>query len=43
MSRNAQTPSANEPKPVSPARGLLFMIGSLSFFYGLITVVDPLL
>ncbi len=43
MNRNTQAPSATELKPASPARGLVFMIGSLGFFYGLITVVDPLL
>lgn len=43
MSRNTPPPAATELPPASPARGLAFMIGSLGFFYGFITMVDPLL
>lgn len=43
MNSNPQAPGTTEPKPASPARGLLFMMGCLGLFYGLITIVDPLL
>lgn len=43
MNRRTQPFAPSDPKPVSPARGVLFMIGMLGFFHGLITVVDPML
>jgi hypothetical protein len=43
MNRPVQPVSQTNPKPVSPAAGVMFMMGFLGFFYGLITVVDPLL
>ena len=43
MNRRTQPIAQREPRPVSPARGVLFMLGMLGFFHGLITVVDPIL
>ena len=43
MSRYTQPVGSRDPQPVSPARGVLFMIAMLGFFHGLITVVDPML
>ena len=43
MNRRPQPVAEREPQPVSPARGVLFMLGMLGFFHGLITVVDPML
>ncbi|HEY0326189.1 MAG TPA: hypothetical protein VGC46_09490 [Allosphingosinicella sp.] len=43
MNRRTQTVAQSDPQPVSPARGVLFMVGMLGFFHGLITVVDPML
>jgi hypothetical protein len=43
MSRRQQPIAQREPQPVSPARGVLLMLGMLGFFHGLITVVDPML
>ena len=43
MSKRLQASSTSDPKPISPARGLLFTLGMLGFFHGLITVVDPML
>lgn len=43
MNRRTQPVAQREAEPVSPARGVLFMIGTLGFFHGLITVVDPML
>ena len=43
MNRRTQTVAQSDPQPVSPARGVLFMLGMLGFFHGLITVVDPML
>jgi len=43
MNRHPQPVGPRDPKPVSPARGILFMVGMLGFFHGLITIVDPML
>jgi hypothetical protein len=43
MNRHTQPVAQSDPQPVSPARGVLFMLGMLGFFHGLITVVDPML
>ena len=43
MIRNKQETSPAELSPASPGRGLIFMLSCLGLFYGLITVVDPLL
>ena len=43
MNRRTQTVAQSDPQPVSPARGVVFMLGMLGFFHGLITVVDPML
>ena len=43
MNRRTQPIAQRDPQPVSPARGILFMLGMLGFFHGLITVVDPML
>jgi hypothetical protein len=43
MNRRTQTVAQSGQQPVSPARGVLFMLGMLGFFHGLITVVDPML
>ena len=43
MSRRTQPAAQRDPQPVSPARGVLLMLGMLAFFHGLITVVDPML
>ena len=43
MNRHPQPVGSSDPQPVSPARGVLFMLGMLGFFHGLITVVDPML
>ena len=42
--KSAPAPSQQStPRQPSPATGLLFLTGSLGFFYALIAIVDPLL
>lgn len=43
MNKHRRSPHDRDPKPVSPATGILFMVGTLGFFHSLLTVVDPLL
>ena len=43
MNRRTQPVVQRDPAPISPVRGVLFMLGMLGFFHGLITVVDPML
>ena len=42
---SSRTEETRETDPGMPpaSRGVVFLVGCLGFFYGLITVVDPLL
>ena len=43
MSRQSEGDGRISGSGPSPATGLLFVLGSFGFFYGLLAVVDPLL